>query len=213
MGVIKIIDLTHIIKEKMPVFPGTEPPSIKEATTIKNEGFAEKLITMFSHTGTHIDAPKHMIESGLGLDDFDVSKFIGNAVLIDLTNVSDDITLPDLIGYEKLIAKSDFVVLHTGHSKHWGSSEYFENFPVLEKSAAHWLSNFNLKGIALDAISIDAVNNTNSDNHNIFLGSNWIIIENLTNLDKIPQNTFTLSVLPLKIFDADGSPTRAVAML
>ena len=84
-----------MITEKMPVYPGTQPPSLKNANTISDDGFAEKLITMYSHTGTHIDAPKHMIESGLGLDDFDVSKFIGKAVLIVLTNLLHHITLPD----------------------------------------------------------------------------------------------------------------------
>jgi kynurenine formamidase len=202
-----------MITEKMPVYPGTQPPSLKNANTISDDGFAEKLITMYSHTGTHIDAPKHMIESGLGLDDFDVSKFIGKAVLIDLTNVLHHITLPDLIEYESLISESDFVVLYTGWNKYWGTKEYFDNFPVLEHRAALWLSNFKLKGIAIDAISIDSVSTTTFDNHNVFLGANNIIIENLTNLENILQNTFTLSVLPLKTFDADGSPTRAVAML
>ncbi len=72
----KIFDLTHMIKEQMPVYPGTEPPSLKNTNTIEVDGFAEKLFSMYSHTGTHIDAPKHMVEEGLGLDDFDISKFV-----------------------------------------------------------------------------------------------------------------------------------------
>lgn len=73
----KIIDLTHFIEEKMPVFPGTEPPRIIQKNTIKKDGFAEKLFTMYSHTGTHIDAPSHMIEGGHSLNDFSIEKFIG----------------------------------------------------------------------------------------------------------------------------------------
>ena len=84
----KIFDLTHMIKEQMPVYPGTEPPSLKNTNTIEVDGFAEKLFSMYSHTGTHIDAPKHMVEEGLGLDDFDISKFvlISIAVLINSSN-------------------------------------------------------------------------------------------------------------------------------
>lgn len=60
----KTIDLTHTIEENMPVYPGTEPPKIVEATTVEVEGFAEKLLTLFSHTGTHMDAPAHMLKRG-----------------------------------------------------------------------------------------------------------------------------------------------------
>ncbi|WP_313019444.1 cyclase family protein [Acetoanaerobium noterae] len=209
----KIFDLTHMIKEQMPVYPGTEPPSLKNTNTIEVDGFAEKLFSMYSHTGTHIDAPKHMVEEGLGLDDFDISKFVGKAILIDVTEVSDNITLPDLIDYERFIENSDFVIFYTGWSKYWGSDQYFDNFPVLEHDAAKWLSNFKLKGIGIDAISIDAVDTVDFDNHYVFLNQNFIIIENLTNLSEIPEKQFTFSALPLKTFDADGSPTRAIAML
>ncbi len=209
----KVFDLTHMIKEQMPVYPGTEPPSLKNTNTIEIDGFAEKLFSMYSHTGTHIDAPKHMIRGGLGLDDFAISKFIGKAVLIDVKEVSNSISISHLIDYTRLIEKCDFVILNTSWSKYWGKKEYFDNFPVLEQDAARWLSNFKLKGIGIDAISIDAVDNVNFDNHHIFLDKNFIIIENLTDLEKVPENLFTFSALPLKTFDADGSPTRAVAIL
>ena len=72
---------------------------------------------------------------------------------------------------------------------------------------------FKLKGIGIDAISIDAVDTVDFHNHHVFLNQNFIIIENLTNLSEIPEKQFTFSALPLKTFDADGSPTRAIAML
>ena len=47
-----VIDLTHTIKETMPVYPGTQPPRLETANTYEKDLFKETLITMFSHTGT-----------------------------------------------------------------------------------------------------------------------------------------------------------------
>ena len=52
----RIIDLTHPISEDMPVYPGTEPPIFETGCSIEEAGFLEKKITLYSHTGTHIDA-------------------------------------------------------------------------------------------------------------------------------------------------------------
>ncbi|MEI6855896.1 cyclase family protein [Psychrilyobacter sp.] len=115
----KIIDLTHIIDEKMPVFPGTEPPKFIQKNTIKKDGFAEKLLTMYSHTGTHIDAPAHMIEDGNSLSDFPVEKFVGKGVVIPLE--SDDlINLNYLKKFEFQIKEASFVLFYSGWDNIWG---------------------------------------------------------------------------------------------
>lgn len=89
-----------------------------------------------------------------------------------------------------------------------------EIFPVLSKVACSWLINFELKGVGLDVISIDPVDDTlDLINHRIVLGKGMVIIENLTNLDLIGDELFTFSCLPLKIENADGSPVRAIAIL
>ena len=61
-------DLTHLITSAMPVYPGTEPPELLEATTLEREGFRETRLRLFSHTGTHMDAPSHMIAGAPSLD-------------------------------------------------------------------------------------------------------------------------------------------------
>ena len=79
----KAIDLTHTIAEHMPVYPGTEPPTLSVPCTVEKDGFKETLLRMFSHTGTHIDAPAHLFENGATLDTFDASQFVGTALVID----------------------------------------------------------------------------------------------------------------------------------
>jgi kynurenine formamidase len=209
----KVTDLTHTIHFDMPMFPGTEQPILQRVNTVENDDFREVKIIMSSHTGTHIDAPAHMLEDGNFLDDFHVEKFIGSAAILDFSN--DDTNLIDLGKlkfYEEKIKKVEFIIIKTGWSKFWGNKRYFEDFPSLSEEGAMWLSKFNLKGIGVDAISIDSINSTTFEIHKILMVKNIIIIENLTNLDVISNEYFTLSIMPLKNQKADGSPVRAVSI-
>lgn len=207
-----IIDLTHIINESMPVFPGTEPPKIIEKTTIKKDGFAEKLLTMFSHTGTHIDAPAHMIEGGSSLSDFSVEKFVGNGLVIPLES-NNLINLNYLKSFENQIKEASFILFYSAWDNLWGEKEYFHGFPSLTIDAAKYLVGFDLKGIGIDTISIDDINNENFDIHHIILKKDLIIIENLKNLKYLINKKFELHIAPLNIKGLDGSPVRAIAKI
>lgn len=209
----KVTDLTHIIHCDMPVFPGTEQPILQRANTLEEHGFQEAKITMYSHTGTHIDAPAHMLSNGPYLDDLDIEHFIGKATILDFSDTDIKlIAIDDLKPYEDKIKKVQFIIIKTGWSKYWGDKKYFEAFLSLSEEAAKWLSGFNLKGIGIDAISIDHMNSTTFSVHKILMPKNIIIIENLTNLDSISSEYFILSVLPLKNKNADGSPVRAISI-
>jgi kynurenine formamidase len=209
----KITDLTHLIHSEMAVYPGTEQPVFQVGNTLEDDGFVEARITMFSHTGTHIDAPAHLLKNGSFLDELPIDHYVGNANILDFSDLEGSIINVDkLQNHEKMIQKADFIILKTGWEKYWGKHEYFENFPTLSKESALWLSDFNLKGIGLDAISIDKMTSTSFEIHKIFLSKNTIIIENLTNLDAIESDSFILSVMPLKNKNADGSPVRAYSM-
>lgn len=209
----KVIDLSHLIFEDMMVYPGTEKPNIQRRYNIEEDGFRETKISIFSHVGTHIDSPAHMIKDGKFLHEFQVSKFIGTAMVLDFSSHSTEvIELKEIKVYENKMRNVDFVILNTGWHKYWGRSKYFEKYPVLSEESALWLSKLNLKGIGVDAISVDAMDSKDFYAHNTLLQSEFIIIENLTNLDEIGEEIFTLSILPLKYNGADGSPVRAVAI-
>jgi len=209
----EIVDLTHYIKEKMTVYPGTEGPKIEQNCTVVQNGYAEKLLTMFSHTGTHIDAPGHILENAATLDDFDISKFVGIAYVLDFRNVGRKIIeVDDLKKYEGLIRQNEFILFCTGWSDYWDNEKYFDGFPVLSEESVSWLSSFKLKGLGFDVISIDPVGSENLPNHRIILSKNMIIIENLTNLEYLVGKNIIFSCMPLKIEDADGSPVRAFAI-
>jgi arylformamidase len=207
-----LIDLTHVVKPGMTVFPGTEPPVFEIGSSIDRDGFEEKKITMFSHTGTHMDAPAHIIAGARRLDEFPIGKFSGRACVVDVNrNAAGKIDLEVLKSRAEAILESDFVILRSGWSQRWDSAEYFRDFPVLSPDAAHWLVDANIKGVGLDMISVDEVDSTDFAVHNILLGADLVIIENLTNLEALPDSELTFYCFPLRIEQADGSPVRAVA--
>ena len=214
----KIIDLTHLLNEEITVYPDTVGPKFETLNTVAEHGFAELKATMVLHSGTHIDAPCHILQNTKSLDAFPLEKYIGNAFVINCKNKK-EISLDFLRTFEEKIKQVDFILFFTGWQYKWKTDAYFEDCPIPTKEAANWLSEFKLKGIGFDAFSVDKIVSAqkvtpeNLPNHYVFLGKEMLLIENLTNLDQLPTGVFLFQCLPLHIEHADGSPVRAVAFI
>lgn len=205
----KVYDLTHTIRNDMPVYPGTEQPQLTTACTIEEAGYRETLLHMFSHTGTHMDAPAHMLLDGAVLDSYDADKFTGTAVVVDCRGEA-DISLPLLQRYD--LDGVDFVLFCTGWDKKWGSPEYYEGFPCLTPDAAAYLATLPLKGVGEDSISLDPCGSVDFPNHITLLRADFVNTENLAGLDALIGRRFTFVTLPLKFENSDGCSCRAIAM-
>lgn len=209
----KIIDLTHEIKEGMPVYPGTEAPVLKQANTIAEHGFAEKLITMVSHTGTHMDAPAHVLEGRKTLSQIDLNDLCGKGCLIDVREVRGKITVDTLKPYEEALKFAKIAVFFSGWDKYWGDKKYFEDFPVMDEDSAKFLVSTGVKGVACDMISVDSVDSVNLDIHRILFAADVFSCENLKGLERLAGKDFEIGIFPLNIKDGDGAPVRAAAFL
>lgn len=210
-----VIDLTHIISPEMPVYPGTEGPKFTPANTYERDGFKETLIAMYTHTGTHMDPPAHLFAGRTTLDQFPASQFVGTAAVIDCTDLGEGgrITMAH-VARNPAAQKAQFVLFRTGWERYWGSADYFGDYPCITPEVAHWLTESGKKGVGLDTIGLDPIADAGLTLHKqLFREHDIVIIENLCNLDKLPQSRFTLCALPLKHRDADGSPIRAVALV
>ena len=210
----KVTDLTHIIEADMPVFPGTEKPLLEKANTIEKDGFRETLITMFSHTGTHMDAPAHIFEDGATLDSYDAQYLTGRGTVVDCSAKKEgEAILPeDLEPCMREIEAADYVLFYTGWSRFWGEDRYYGRFPCLHMDTVRLLVQKNIRGIGLDVISLDPMEDANLSNHREALASGLLIIENLCGLEEINGKEFTLCLMPLKYRDADGAPARVIAI-
>lgn len=195
----KLIDLTMLINENTPSWPEAEKQEIKQISTVKETGFNVKRISFESHFGTHIDAPNHIFNKGKTLDEFPLETFFGSGLIIPLKSFDK---------YIKKIKKKDIVFLYTGHSKKAFSGNYFEDSPLIDIEIAKTLVKKKVKIVGIDFSSPDKVPWTL---HNLFLKNNILIIENLNNLDKLVGKRVELTILPLKIENADGAPCRVIA--
>ena len=210
----RVIDLSHAITSGMPCYPGTPGPLFQQLSSIDADGFAEQLLTLSSHTGTHVDLPSHILPSGSSLDAFTVEQFAGNGVAIDLRGLTDGmITVEALHPFRDLIQKSEFLLLCSGWSQYWGSAEYFAGYPLLTSDAALWLSNFPLKGLGVDMISVDAPDSNDFPLHTRLLKKGILIFENLVCPPLLLHSFFIFCGFPLKIVGAEASPVRAVALI
>ena len=208
----KMLDLTHCITPEMPVYPGTEPPRLTAACTMEKDGFRETLLEMYSHTGTHMDAPAHMLPNGRTLDDFPAETFAGRGFVLDCREAA-EITLPMLRRQEEALRETEFLLFCTGWDRYWGQPRYYEGFPCLTAEAAEYVASLGLKGVGEDSISLDPCDTEDYPNHMILLGAGLVNTENLTGLEALVGKTFTFLTLPLKWEHADGSSCRAMAML
>ena len=211
----KIIDLTHTIKEDMPVFPGTEQPKLSPASSIEKDGFKETLLTMYSHTGTHMDAPCHVRKNGISLDDFTVDKFVGKALVIDCSNLDENgiIDISYINKYKDIINEAEYILFKTGWDKYWNSNKYFGNYPIIDEDVADYLIKTNKKGIGLDTISLDPIDSVDLNMHHKVLKHDFVIVENLCNLDSLGDEIFTFCALPLKYNNSDGASVRAIGII
>ena len=208
-------DLTHLISQDMPVYPGDPKPDFKPIATIENEKVNVTRIVIGSHTGTHVDAQKHFFADGKSIDKEPLDKFIGESVIFDLSNIpiGNGITDADLDNYSKMVKENDILLLYTGTSDKWKTDENIRNnFTYLEPSAADWIINHGIKCIGLDTLSVEKYGFKAGLAHKKLLSNGVGIIENLnSNLQKIIGTRMFLICMPLPLEGLDGAPTRAVA--
>lgn len=207
-----VVDLTHRIESGMPVFPGTPQPKIEHCLTVLKDGFAETRLDMFSHTGTHMDAPAHMLINGPTLDSLPAERFTGRAFCIDVRE-EEAITASILQPFEPVLGKVDFLLLATGWDQKWGADDYFHSFPVLTEEAARWLVRFDLSGIGTDCISFDSHDSSLYPVHHILLNKGFVLIENLKGISRLAGTTFGFICTPVHFEGSDGAPVRALALL
>jgi arylformamidase len=210
-----IIDLSHSIHETISVYPGSDLPVLKNTAVLEQNGYREKELVLSTHHGTHIDCPFHLLHEGFHTGNASIDRFFGKGFVMDcrVFPPSDRITTDQLHTLEPVLGSIDFLLLLTGMDRYWESPAYIGKYPVLASEAAEYLTHFQLKGVGIDAISIDPVGDIELAVHRILLSENIILIENLTGLENLLHKSFLFSCLPLRIEEGDGSPVRACAII
>jgi arylformamidase len=221
----QLIDLTHPLEPATPPWPGNPAVEVTVVSTIppqrgpRDRGAPGEPVscntTAFltcNHTGTHMDAPAHFYNGLPTIDQVPLEKCVGPAALIDMRKIAarGEITPADLIPHEPSINSTGKVVFWTGWSSRWGQPNYFDDYPVLGEAAAIWLVE---RGVHLVGMDTPSPDRDPHPAHYVLLGANMVIVENLTNLERIGREVFELIVVPLPLRGLEASPVRAIAVL
>jgi len=212
---LRIIDLSYTISSDMIVYPDTEQPSIQWIDRVNPDGFNLTRITMLVHTGTHVDAPKHFLDNVPCIDEIPLDSFFGPCKLFRYSKkpAGQEITLEEVQDSGTNLKQGDIFLLSTGIEVFAQTKEYNALFPFPSEELIQWLINKKIKAYMTDATSVDPVGAEGSPKHHLLLGAGIPIVENLCNLDKLPENKpFIISALPLKLGGREGAPCRAMAL-
>jgi arylformamidase len=198
----QFIDLTMTVNSNTPVYPGDRKPEFNQVAFTAKQGWNLHEFGLTTHTGTHLDAPWHMLPEGKRLTDFAVNRFIGSAVMFDVRGQSEiDVEMDGM-------RENDFLILRTDHSRHLAENTYFSGNPVVSRQMAEKILRGNFKMVGIDSYTLD---NYPFDIHKLLLKQDILILENLVELDQLNTGNFKLMVFPLKLDKMDGAPCRAVA--
>lgn len=193
-------------------YPGDPPASVTPHATMAADGYRVAELACCTHSGTHVDAPSHLREDGASLGAFDVADFRFDARVVDCTDFGDREPIPRERVPE---TDADLLVFHTGFADRWGEADYFDH-PYLSAAAADCCASQGC-AVGLDAPSVDPTPSSKASDdepagypaHHALLGEDLVVLENLTNLDGLPERV-TVNAYPLPV-DADGAPARVVA--
>jgi arylformamidase len=192
--------------------------SYAQNTTIADTGYNTTNLHLYSHAGTHMDAPLHFINGGRTIDHLDLSKCIGPALVLDLSHIESNgiITVEDLAPLADKITAGTRLLMRTDWDLHADMDDYRSHMPRVSAALATWLVD---KGVVLLGLETPSVASLRPENraeltevHQILLRAEVVIVESLANLRELKQETVQFTALPLKIDGCDGSPTRAVAI-
>jgi arylformamidase len=203
----KIFDVTVPLSEDLVTYPGDPPVRIKRTKKLAKEGAKYNLSTYSfgSHAGTHIDAPLHVIENGLSVDQLPLEMLIGRARVVEITAPRID---------KNVLQEFDFttdmrVLFKTRNSYLWGRNEFVQDYVYITLDAAQFLIKEGIKIVGIDYLSVDKFDSEDLETHVEFLTAGTIIIEGL-NLREVEPGDYELVCLPLKVKGGDGASARVV---
>ena len=212
----QVIDLSHPIHEETPYYPGGVPFRMEPLANYHTDGYQMHKFSMGENTGTHVDAPSHFIQGNLSIDQIPLNQLVVPIVVIDIRKASRAnsdylLTADDIQDWESKNGKvpsGSLVVANTGwHKKFTDPKQYLNqdqngvmHFPGYSPEAAKLLLQRDVAGIGIDTLSLDYGKSTDYPTHVLMLKANKYQIENMANLDALPERgaTAVIGVLPVQ---------------
>lgn len=207
----RFIDLT------LPLVPGARGVAVEPKYTLARDGWNAATWHLYSHAGTHMDAPVHFGCGPRTIDQQPLARCVGPAWIARLTPCAPRALhgVADLGEIAQKFRPGENLLLHTGWSRHAGDAGlYRDQLPRIGEELARWCVANGVNILGVEPPSVADVNNREEVTriHEILLGGGVTIIEGLANLDRIAGNRIWFAALPLLLAGGDGSPVRAFAI-
>ena len=223
----KVVDLTHAYDSTFPTFDGKPGILYEPAVKFEESGYQLWKLTIWEHTGTHIDAPLHFSKDGTSVADLPPENLICPLCVIDLkAKAKDDpnaMVEPEDV--EKWISTNGdipagaCVAMNSGWADKVASPEFRNTpdgnfaFPGFSKAATDRLAELGAACIGVDTLSLDPGNSADFAVHFSWLPGGRFGIENLANLDQLPATGATVFIGAPKHKQGTGGPARVMAVL
>ena len=203
-----IIDVSRPIFTGMPIYPRNPPVEIAPAKRIaRGDSSNVSLLTLGSHTGTHVDAPLHMDDAGAGVDEVSLDAMIGLAIVID---IADDVRAISAKELEGRIGAHTRILLRSRNSARFAATGVFEeDFTYLAPDGAALLVERGVSFVGVDALSVEQYHAGHHRSHDLLLRAGVAIVEGLA-LENVGPGEYHVICLPLRIRGCDGAPARVV---
>lgn len=208
----RFVDLTLTVRH------GMRGVAIEPHTRIDPDGFNTTNLHLYSHAGTHMDAPLHFLAGGGTIDKWPLAQLVGPAQVIDLSTVEPHglHTVEDLLPHAARVTPGCRLLLRSDWSLHAELPDYRPDMPRISVGLARWLVERQVALVGVETPSVASLRPENkaelTEVHRTILGGGIVIVESLTNLRELRQESVEFIALPLKIDGGDGSPVRAIAI-
>jgi arylformamidase len=203
----KIYDISVPLTSGMHVYPG-DPPFLFERRQSMAQGDPANVsyCGMGTHTGTHIDAPFHFVETGRKVEEIPLNLLIGRTRVVEITAPRIDEQVLEEFNLDDHVR----VIFKTRNSYLWNrSATFLEDYVYITPGAARSLVENGIKLVGIDYLSVEKYGSTDYATHKELLSNGVVIIEGL-NLSEVDAGEYELICLPLKLMDSDGAPARAI---
>ena len=226
----RIVDLSYSIRESLPAWPGDERPFAAQVNaTAEKDGYFTRRFEMLEHFGTHLDAPAHFPPGTMFVDEIPAERLFGPAAVIDAREESardaDYLLEPGkIMAWESRhgrIAPGAIVLLRTGWAARWPDAARYRNhdasgtmhFPGFSVESGQMLIERGASGLGIDTMNIDYGASQDFAVHRLALGAGLYHLENLADLNALPEAGAFLVVAPIKLAGGSGGPCRVFAVI
>jgi kynurenine formamidase len=216
----RLVDVSHDVEDGMITYRGLPAPVIRDHWTreASRRHFAPGTefhigrIEMVANTGTYVDSPFHRFAGGKDLAGLPLESLADLPGVVARVAGQTDRGI-DVAAVAALDVRGKAVLLHTGWDVHWRTERYFDGHPFLTAAGAEWLAHHGAALVGIDSLNIDDTTDLRRSAHSTLLGADIPVVEHLRGLDRLPDEGFRFSAVPVKVRGLGTFPVRAFAAI